>query len=186
MTLLVVGLVLFIAVHLLPSAQRLRAPLVARLGRNPYKGVFSIVSLAGLVLVVWGFSAAPFEPVYTPPSWGRHAAMLAVPIALVLFAAANMPTHIRAGLKHPMMLGLALWAFAHLLANGDLRSIVLFGSFAAFAVVATLGAVVRGKTLIGEKPPRWAMDAAAVVAGVVVAGLLMRFHASLSGMPVLH
>ena len=185
MTYLVLGLAVFFAIHLVPSAPRLRAHLVTRMGENPYKGVFSLVSLAGVVLLAWGFSKAPFEPVYAPPTWGRHAAMLAVPVALILFAAANMPTHLRVAIRHPMMLGLALWAAAHLLANGDLRSIVLFGSFAGYAVVATVSAIARGKTLIGAKPPRWAMDAAAVVGGLVVAGVLMRFHAWLFGMPVL-
>ena len=185
MTLLVAGLALFFALHLIPSVPPLRAALVAGMGERAYRGVFSLVALASLAMVVWGFSTAPFEPVYTPPGWGRHAAMGVVPVALVLFAAANMPTHIRAALRHPMLLGLALWAIAHLLANGDLRSIVLFGGFAGFAVLATLGAVARARRPAAGKAPRLVMDAAAVAGGLVAAGLLVRFHAALFGMPVL-
>ena len=184
MTLLVTGLVLFVALHLVPSIRPLRRALVARMGEAPYRGVFSLVALASIVLVAWGFARAPYEPVYAPPAWGRHVAMGAVPVALVLFAAASMPTHLRALLRHPMMLGLLLWAVAHLLANGDSRSILLFGTFAAFAVVATLSAVARGKGPAGGKAPRWRMDAVAVAGGLVVSGLLMRFHATLFGMPL--
>lgn len=185
MILLVAGLALFIAVHSIPSIVPLRAALVARLGATPYRGVFSLVALAGLVMVVWGFSRAPFEPVYTAPSWGRHAATFAVPIALVLFAAANMPTHIRAVLRHPMLLGLLLWALAHLLANGDLRSIVLFGGFGGYAVLDLVSAVARGKRPPPDKAPRLAMDAAAIAGGVVAAGLLTYFHAALFGVPAI-
>lgn len=185
MTTLFVGLSLFFAIHLLPCVPSARAGLVTKIGAGPYKGVFALASLASFALLVWGFSHAPFVAVYSPPSWGRHAAMLMVPIALVLFAAANMPTHIRSTLRHPMMIGLLLWSCAHLLANGDLRAVVLFGSFGIYAVVAGLSAVARGKTLGGDKPPRFAMDAAAVAGGLIVAGLIMRFHGSLFGMPVL-
>ena len=185
MTLLVAGLVLFLALHLIPSAAPLRAALVRRWGEKPYRGAFGAVAFASLAIIVWGFSRAPIEPVYWPPAWGRHAAMIAVPIALVLFAAANMPTHIRARLRHPMLLGLLLWAIAHLLANGELRSVVLFGGFALFAIVEIVSAVARGKGPPADPKPRLAMDAAAVVGGVVVTGLLMRFHGALFGMPLM-
>ena len=185
MNLLVYGLALFVVLHLIPSAPPLRAALVARMGEMPYRGVFSLIALASLVMVVGGFAAAPYEPVYSPPVWGRHAALTLVPIALVLFAAANMPTHIRAFVRHPMMLGLLLWALAHLAANGDLRSVTLFGSFAGFAVVATVSAVARGKRPDTNKAPRLAMDAAAIVSGLVVAGLFAYFHAALFGMPII-
>lgn len=185
MTLLVAGLALFVVLHLVPSVPPLRAALVAAMGEMPYRGAFSLVALASLVLVVWGFSDAPFEAVYTPPGWGRHAAMGMVPVALVLFAAANMATHIRAAVKHPMLVGLLVWALAHLLANGDLRSVVLFGVFAVFAVVATVSAVARGKRPVADRAPRLALDAGAVAAGLIATALLVYFHAALFGMPVM-
>ena len=185
MTLLAAGLALFVVLHLIPSVPPLRAGLVARMGESPYRGVFSLVAFASLAMVVWGFARAPYESVYSPPVWGRHAALTLVPLALVLFAAANMPTHIRAIVRHPMLLGLLLWALAHLAANGDLRSVTLFGTFAGFAVVAAVSAVARGRRPATDKAPRLAMDAAALVAGLVVAGVLAYFHAALFGMPVL-
>ena len=185
MSLLVAGLVLFLAIHLIPSAPRLRAALMERLGANPYRGLFSAVVLLSLAAVVWGFSRSPIEEVYAPPAWGHQASMILVPIALVLFAAANMATRIRALLRHPMLLGLLLWAFAHLLANGELRSVVLFGGFALFAVVEIVSAVARGKGPPKQPQPRIAMDIAAVVGGLVVAGLLAGFHDTLFGPPVM-
>ncbi len=185
MSLLIAGLVLFMAIHLVPKAPRLRLSLVERLGAKPYRGVFSAVVLLSLVAVVWGFSRSPFEEIYVPPAWGHQASMILVPIALVLFAAANMPTRIRALVHHPMLLGLLLWAFAHLLSNGDVRSVVLFGGFALFAVVEIVSAVARGKGPPKEPAPRITMDVAAVIGGVVVAGLLAGFHGTLFGVPVM-
>jgi len=185
MVLLAYGLALFVVLHLIPSVPPLRAALVARMGEMPYRAVFALIALASVVMVVGGFAAAPYEPVYSPPAWGRHAALALVPIALVLFAAANMPTHVRRVARHPMLVGLLLWALAHLAANGDLRSVTLFGTFAGFAVVATVSAVARGKRPAADKAPRLAMDGAAIVSGLVVAGLLAYFHGTLFGMPII-
>ena len=185
MTLLVAGLVLFFALHSIPSGVPLRVALIARLGPGAYRGLFSLVSLAGLVLMAWGFARAPFEPLYAVPGWGRQVSMFAVPAALVLLAAAKMPTHMRAVLRHPMLLGVLLWATAHLLSNGDLRSVVLFGSFAGYAVFDLVSVVARGKQPSTDKAPRLAMDGAAVVAGLVAAGLLTVFHGTLFGVPVI-
>ena len=185
MSLLVTGLVLFTAIHLIPSAPRLRAALVERLGAKPYRGVFSAVVLLSLVAVVWGFSRSPIEEVYAPPAWGHQASMILVPIALMLFAAANMPTRIRSVVRHPMLLGLLLWAFAHLLSNGEVRSVVLFGGFALFSAVEIVSAVARGKGPSKEPVPRITMDIAAVIGGLIVAGLLAVFHGTLFGEPVM-
>ena len=185
MSLLVAGLVLFLALHLIPSAPKLRLALVERLGEKPYRGVFGVIALVSLGIIVWGFSSAPREAWYAPPLWGRHAAFTVVPIALVLFAAANMPTHIRARVRHPMLIGLLLWALVHLLANGEARSVVLFGGFAIFALVELASAVARGKNPPADPAPRFAMDAAAVVGGVLVTGILVRFHGALFGMPLM-
>ncbi len=185
MTLLVAGLALFIILHLIPSVPPLRARLVAGMGEKRYRGAFSALAFAGLALIVWGYAAAPFEPVYSPPDWGRQAAMWLAPAAFVLFAAANMPTHIRSLVQHPMLLGLLLWALAHLAANGDLRSLLLFGGLAGFSVVMAVSAVARGKRPAADKAPRLAMDAAALASGLVVAALFAYFHAALFGVPVL-
>ena len=185
MSLLVAGLVLFMAIHLIPSVPRLRVALVERLGPKSYRGVFSAVALLSLAAVVWGFSRSPFDDVYMPPAWGHRVSMILVPIALVLFAAANMPTRIRALVHHPMLLGLLLWAFAHLVSNGEVRSVVLFGGFALFAAIEIVSAVVRGKGPPTEPEPRITMDIAAVIGGFIVAGLLAGFHGTLFGEPVM-
>ncbi len=185
MTLLVAGLALFIVLHLVPSVPPLRAGLVAGMGEKRYRGAFSALALAGLVLIVWGYSAAPFEPVYSPPDWGRQAAMWLAPAAFVLFAAANMATHIRSVVRHPMLLGLLFWALAHLAANGDLRSLMLFGGLAGFSVAAAVSAVARGKRPPADRKPRLAMDAAALASGLVAAAVFAYFHAALFGVPVL-
>ncbi len=185
MTLLITGLTLFVALHLIPCVPPLRTALVASLGDKKYRAIFSVIAFAGLALIVWGFSRAEFQPVYQPLAWGRSLAFGLVPIALILFAAANMPTHIRGFVRHPMLAGLFLWAIAHLAANGDLRSILLFGILGAYAVIATVSAVMRGNQSSQSKAPRWSMDAVAVASGIVVAGLLAKFHGSLFGMPLM-
>ncbi len=185
MTLLVAGLALFIVLHLIPGLAPLRAGLAARMGEKRYRGAFSVLAFIGLAMIVRGYATAPFEPVYSPPGWGRDAAIWAAPVAFVLFAAANMPTHIRSVVRHPMLLGLLLWALAHLAANGDLRSLLLFGGFAGFSLAAWASAAARGKRPPADKPPRLAMDAAALAAGIAAAGLFAYLHAALFGAPVL-
>lgn len=185
MTVLITGLTLFVALHLIPTVPPLRTGLVANLGETKYRAIFATLSFVGLALIIWGFSRAEFQPVYQPLTWGRSLAFGLVPIAVILFAAANMPTHIRAFVRHPMLAGLFLWAVAHLIANGDLRSILLFGTLGVYSVVATASAIMRGKQPSEDKAPRWMMDVVAVVSGTVVAGLFAKFHGALFGMPLM-
>ncbi len=184
MNLLILGVGLFVFLHLIPCVPPLRNVLAGSFGESRYKILFALLTVASIVLIVQGFGAAPFEPVYQPAIWGRTVAIAAVPLAFVLFAAANMPTHIRKVVRHPMLAGLFLWAIAHLAANGDMRSVILFGTFGVYAVVATLSAVARGKNPDPTKPARFMMDAIAVVAGLAAAGVVVHFHAALFGMPV--
>lgn len=185
MGILIIGLAVFVLLHLIPTRPALRAGLIENLGERKYRAIFSIVAFAGLALIVWGFSRADFQPIYQPLTWGRSLAFGLVPIAIILFAAANMPTHIRAFIRHPMLAGLFLWAIAHLAANGDLRSVLLFGVLGVYAIIATLSAVTRGGDSSQGKAPRWSMDAAAIASGVVVAGLIAKFHGFLFGMPLI-
>ena len=135
---LVLGLVLFLGVH---SSRMLagdwREHTVQRLGTGPWKGVYSLLSLAGLVLLIWGYGQARQMPVqlWSPPVAMRHVAALLTLVAFILWAAAYVPgNQIKARLHHPMVLGVKTWALAHLLANGTLSGGVLFGSFLAWAV----------------------------------------------------
>ncbi len=185
MGILIIGLALFVGVHLIPAAPSLRESLIARLGAGVYRMIFSLISLASIVIVVWGFSQTPIQPVYAPPVWGHALALGVVPVAFVLFASANMPTHIREFVRHPMLAGLFLWGLAHLLANGDSRTLVLFGTFLAYSAVAVISVVTREqKQAIDRKAPRWSMDIVAIVAGFVISGVVAKFHGALFGMPV--
>jgi uncharacterized membrane protein len=134
---LVLGLVVFIGAHVFATMRERRAALVARMGEGPYKGLFSLVSLLGLVLVFWGYAdyrANGYIPVWYPPPWTRHIVVALMWPACICVVAAYIPGDIKRVLKHPMLVGVKLWAFAHLCANGDLGSIILFGSILAWAV----------------------------------------------------
>lgn len=139
MTLLIAGLVLFLGVHSLRMlAPHWRAQTLERMGAGPWKGLYTLVALAGLALVAWGFDAAREQPVllWQPPLALKHAASLLTLLAFVLLAAAYVPgNHLKARLHHPMLLGVKSWALAHLLATGLLAHLVLFGAFLVWAVL---------------------------------------------------
>jgi uncharacterized membrane protein len=135
MTLLIVGIVVFLGVHLLPTFPEVRERLIGALGENGYKALFSILSILGFVLIVWGFARAPVIQVWSPPYWTRYVAMVVMLPVFILLIAAYMPGQIKAKVKHPFLVAIKTWALAHLIANGDLASIVLFGSFLAYAVL---------------------------------------------------
>ncbi|GMV59895.1 MAG: hypothetical protein AMXMBFR72_29880 [Betaproteobacteria bacterium] len=138
MTLLILGLVLFLGMHSTRIvADDFRSAQVARLGLNGWKAIYSVVSIAGFVLLVYGYGLARESPtvLFVPPPWMRHVtALLTIP-AFVLLAAAYVPgTRIKRAVGHPMVAGVKIWAFAHLLSNGTLADVVLFGTFLAWAV----------------------------------------------------
>jgi uncharacterized membrane protein len=133
MTVLIWGMVLFFGAHFL-SLTPARAPLHARLGEKTYKGVYSIVSLVGLGLMIWGFGLARSGPdaariVYDPVMGSSHGTMLLVLLAMVLLASAHMKGYIRKIVKHPMSVGVALWSAGHLMVNGNFSEVLLFGGF---------------------------------------------------------
>ncbi len=180
MYLLVIGLVLFAGIHLLPARPPLRNAALARLGEQRYKAVFSIVSFAGLALIVVGYRMADPDPrLFAPVPAAISLAPYAVAAAFVLFAAANMRTHLRRAVQHPMLLGLGIWSFVHLCANGDLRGTVLFGALLAYAIVDWLSAVQRRAVRSFEPTARH--DVIAIAAGVALAVVVMAFHRPLFG-----
>jgi uncharacterized membrane protein len=138
MPLLILGLILFLGVHSLHMlAPGFRDRVAARIGLMPWKGLYSLVSIAGLVLIVIGFGMARAVPhlLYTPPAWLRHLNALFTLVAFVLIAAAYVPrNHLKAKIGHPMLAGVKLWALGHLLAIGYLHDMVLFGAFLVWAV----------------------------------------------------
>src|SRR6266850_7487350 len=131
------GLVLFLGVHTLTTQREVRARVIASAGEGGYKIGYSLVSAAGLVLIVWGFAhyrATGWIDVWVPPTALKHLAVALMLPAVILVVASYIRGRIYTTLKHPMLTGVKLWAAAHLLANGDLGSIILFGSFLAWAL----------------------------------------------------
>ncbi len=190
MALLIIGLLVFLGMHLLPSlAPGLRAAAVARIGELPWKGLLALLSLAGFVLIVMGFGEARQAPVllYSPPAWARHIAHLLTLVAFVLLLAPYLGrNHFRARFGHPMVLGAKAWALAHLLSNGALHDVVLFGSFLAWAVLAFV-LLRRRDRMTGRAPiqPTWSATALAVVVGAVAWFVFARWlHPMWIGVPV--
>jgi uncharacterized membrane protein len=181
--LLIVGLILFIGIHVLPSSARLRAPLAARLGENGYKILFSLASVVGLILIAIGYGQAPREQIFEPSQTARALLPAAMAVAFVLVVVANVPGRIRRVVRHPMLAGVLIWSALHLLANGDLASNLLFGTFALWSVFALLSAEYRGKrpAAAGGKLGNPALDLVGVVVGLIAFWLVLHFHADLFG-----
>ena len=137
LAILILGLVVFIATHVFVTRRKARAALIARIGRPAYRGLFSLVALVALALIVWGFGRymhTGYTQIWTPPAWMHHVTVALVWPAIILVTAAYIRGNIYRRLKHPLLAGVKLWALAHLLSNGDLGGIILFGSILAWAV----------------------------------------------------
>jgi uncharacterized membrane protein len=172
MTFLILGLILFLGVHSMRIvADDWRTAQVARLGEKSWKGLYSLVSLAGFLLLLWGFGQARHDSVvlWNPPLWTHYVAAPLVLLAFVLIVAAYVPgTRIKAWVGHPMVAGVKTWAFAHLIANGALADLVLFGGFFVWAVVDFASSRRRDRAAGTVYPAgTLARDALAVVIGVV-------------------
>lgn len=185
--LLILGLIVFLGAHLVPTFPKTRASLRLSLGENGYKGLFSIVSLIGLVLIVYGFGSARTASLnmvlWSPPVWTKHIAFLLMWPAFILLAAAYIPSHIRDRAKHPMLAAVKIWALAHLIANGDLAGVLLFASFLAYGVYDRIS-VKKRQALgpLGAKSGGYFNDAMAVVVGTgAYVFMLLWGHAWLIG-----
>ncbi len=172
MTALVLGLVLFLGAHSVRIvADGWRGARIASMGEGRWKGIHSVVSLAGLVLIIWGYGRARTVPIelWQPPGWAGHLASPLTLVAFVLIIAAYVPrSRIRAVIGHPMLAGVALWALAHLLSNGRLADLLLFGAFLVWAIVDFRSS--RRRDRIGGRVRQagaLANDLISVVGGVV-------------------
>ncbi|MBI3527093.1 MAG: NnrU family protein [Betaproteobacteria bacterium] len=183
MSWLIAGLALFLGVHVFTSLRSARERLIAKLGEGPYKGLYSLLSLAGFGLIVAGMSKAPPIELWDPPAWGRYAAIWFMPFALILLVAAFIPGNLKRFTAHPMLWSIALWALVHLLANGDLAGLLLFGGFGLYALYAMWSQNRRG-VLPAQNRRTIAGDIGAVVAGLIAYALLLKFHANLFGVAV--
>lgn len=171
MLVLVIGLVVFFAIHLVPTNPELRNGLLGRFGETGYKAVFSIISLIGLVLIVIGFHKLQLHPgknpqLWSPPLWTQHIALALMLPAMIALVAAYVPSRIHTMLKHPLLVATKLWALAHLLANGDLGSLLLFGGFMAYAVYDRISVKRRGALgPLGTATGPWINDVVVLVVG---------------------
>lgn len=190
---MLIGLALFFLIHLVPTQVELRDGLVRRFGERSYKLAFTAVSLVGLVLIVLGYGKLQAMPgknpvLWYPPLWTRHLAFTLMLPAFILLAAAYVPSRIRTAARHPMLAAVKIWALAHLLANGDLGSIVLFGSFLAWAVFDRISVKKRAALgPLGSTQPASALnDVVVVIVGTALyAAMLVWGHRALIGVPLL-
>jgi len=193
MTLLILGLALFLGAHLFTTLREPRAAAIARLGEGGYKAVYSVVSVIGLVLIAYGFGVyrtSGWINVWNPPVWTRHLALLVNLPVFILLAVGRRPSWLKAVTKHPMLLAVKLWATAHLLANGDLGSMLLFGGFLAWAVMARISAKRRPEEIASlaalGRPAFGRRDIVAIVAGLgLYVATVLWLHPLLIGVPVI-
>jgi len=186
---LVLGLIVFAGTHAISMARGTRAALIGRSGETTYKIVYALLSILGIALIVWGFGhyrATGWIDVWTPPSWMRHVTVALMWPSIICVVAAYSPGHIKKTLKHPMLVGVKLWALAHLLSNGDLGSIVLFGGILIWAGIDR--ASLKRRTDPGGPPipiGGWRNDLVAVIVGTIVyVALGFWFHPLVIGVPV--
>lgn len=182
---LIAGLIIFLGVHSMSIVSASwRDAMAAKMGEIPFKAVYAVVSIVGFVLMAKGYGEARLEPVvlYTPPIWTRHlAALLLIPV-FVFFLATYLPGRIKATLKHPSLVAVKLWALAHLIANGTLADVLLFGGFLAWAVADRISMKRRVARPLPGAPPSKANDIIALVAGLALYGVFVFWlHAWLIG-----
>ncbi|WP_417435016.1 NnrU family protein [Hoeflea sp.] len=187
---LIVGLVLFLGMHSVRIvAPAWRQAQIDKLGLNAWKGIYSLVSIVGFVILVWGYGIARQDPVvfWVAPGWMSHLVALLMLPAMILLIASQVPAgRIKAAVKHPMLLAVKIWAVAHLLVNGDLASVLLFGGFLAWAVVDRISEKKRLQAGLTSNPVagpvKW--DIIAVVGGLVLyVVFVMGLHEMLIGVP---
>jgi len=187
MELLFIGLTLFIACHLIPSFPHLKQGFTSKTGPNVYKILFSLISIASLVLIVKGLMAAPFQDLYTPPTWGRHLNMLLMLPAIYLFlsnTALPAPSTAKTITAHPVNWSIIFWSTGHLLANGDVAHVALFSSLGIFSVISIITGNKRGAIPLKQRPPILA-EAVTILITLIIYGALMWGHQYITGMPLI-
>jgi uncharacterized membrane protein len=185
----IVGLVLFLGAHVFVTRRKQREALIQRIGGGPYRGLFSLVAIVGVVLIGFGFARYRADgpiPLWYPPAWTRHIVVALMWPASIAIVAAYIPGNIKRALKHPMLVGVKLWAFAHLCANGDLGGIILFGAVLAWAVYDRV--TLKYRADLGAPPipiGGWRNDVIAIVIGTIIyLALGFVFHPIVIGLPV--
>ena len=182
MTKLTLGVLLWSFLHFVPAvAVGFRKNLVASMGEKPYKGVFALFMVLSLYLVISGWRSTIPENLYLPPLWGRHATSLLVLIGFIFFAASHHATNLKRIVRHPQLTGVACWGIGHLLANGEARSIVLFGGLALWAIIEIFLLNRRDGAWVKPDPVPRKKDIILVVSGLVVYAVVAVSHQWLFG-----
>ena len=183
MGVLILGLAVLLGMHM-TRILGVRAVAVRVIGEPLWAVFYSVIAAIGLALTIYGYILAHPSPViWNPPEWTRTLALVAVPVSLVLIVAAYIPCHIRAFTRHPMSLGVFLWSGAHVLANGEVAALALFGAFCVWSALLLVEGYGRGGHF--AHAGRWGGDAAAIVLGLAAAGALALFHMQLFGVAVI-
>ena len=189
MSILILGLVIFIGTHLVSTLRETRTALIVKHGAGTFKGVYAIASLIGLGLIIWGFSlyrANGMIALWHPPSWTRHLALALMWFAFVALTSAYAPQgRIKGWLRHPMLVAVKIWALAHLLANGDLGGLLLFGALLAFAVYDRIALKRRGDAGAARLGEFTRGDAIAVGVGTLAYVAMLFLHPWLIGVAVI-
>jgi uncharacterized membrane protein len=189
LAILILGLILFLGAHSFTTFRGARAQLIGRIGDGPYRGLYSLVALTGFVLIAWGFHLYRqhgWVQLWTPPDWTRHITILLMWFAFVALAASGKsPSRIRGWLHHPMVTAVKIWALAHLIANGDLGGLILFGTLLAWAVYDRITLKRRGDLGAPSIANFTRADAITVVAGTVAWLAMMALHPWLIGVAVI-
>lgn len=180
MAFLIFGLILFIAIHLLPTFSRQRKLLIGRLGHIPYLVIFSIISTIAFLFIIYGYRQAGSTMLWHPLAFSRPLSLALMPLVFILVIAAYLKTYIRKKLRHPMLIGTAIWAIVHLTANGNVSSAILFGSFLAYAIADMIMAKPR-PNLIPSGSPSIIHDLIAVCLGLIFYTAVLYGHGILFG-----
>jgi uncharacterized membrane protein len=182
MVLLMLGLSIFFMIHFIPELNG-RKYFVDKMGEPAYKGLYSLLSIVGFVLLVYGKGNSDFVAIWNPPVWTRHVAMLLVLVAMLLLSISQLPNNFKRAIKHPMLLSVTVWGSAHLLANGDLASMILFGSFVVFSVTKMI-TMEKHRPYVQPKSVKSYWNLVSIVVGFMIYGLAMAFHRSIAGVPL--
>jgi uncharacterized membrane protein len=180
MALLISGLILFFGTHLSPGVFGLRARLTAALGDKAFRGVYVAMSVAGMLGIIGGKGIAPYISIYHPPIWGKPLVPALMVLACILLVALILPSNIKRYTRHPMLWGISCWSLAHLLANGDLASILAFGGFGAYSLISMWSLNRRGATL-KVQPCSPLQDILVAGAGLAVYTAILWAHPYLFG-----
>ncbi len=182
MKLLIAGLIIWSSVHLIPSLARpLRQKWISQMGENGYKLAFTVLILISLALIIFGWRSTVPTYLYALPAFTKPILMLLILVAFILFGASNYPTRIKSIVRHPQLTGVALWATAHVLLNGDSRSLVLFGWLGIWAVLEIVFINRREGEWVKQAAPGWGRELRGLAISLVVFVVVVMVHPYIAG-----